>query len=92
LSGFSKVDKRKLSFLNMYGPCQDRKIFWEALENAGILSHKDLILAGDLNLITSSDELWGLSAHLDSLVGFFNTLFHRNGLVDVAPPKKVATW
>jgi hypothetical protein len=62
LSGFSKVDKRKLSFLNLYGPCQDRKVFWEALEDVGLLSLNDLILAGDLNLITSSYELWGLSA------------------------------
>jgi hypothetical protein len=56
LSYVSILDKRKHSFPNLYGACQDCKIFWEALEDAGLLSLKDLILAGDLNLITSSDE------------------------------------
>jgi hypothetical protein len=75
LLGFSKLDKRKLSFLNLYGPCQDRKVFWEALKDVGLLSQNDLILAGDLNLITSSNEYWGISTQIDSLAGFFKALF-----------------
>jgi hypothetical protein len=75
LSGYSRLDKRKVSFLNLYGPCHYCKVLWEALEDVGLLKLNDLILAGDLNLITSSDELWGLTSQMDSLAGFFKTLF-----------------
>jgi endonuclease/exonuclease/phosphatase family metal-dependent hydrolase len=86
------LDNRKLSFLNVYGPCQDHKVFWEALDGSGLLSHKDLILAGDLNFTTSPAEVWGKSSLLDTLAGFFKSLFQMNGLVDVAPVEKVPTW
>jgi hypothetical protein len=54
LTGSSLVDKRRLSLLNVYGPCTDRKIFWKKLEDRGLLAHTDLILAGDLNFTLNS--------------------------------------
>jgi hypothetical protein len=62
------------------------------LEDSGFLRHNDLILVGDLNLTTSLAEVWGKSTQLDSLTGFFKSLFQKNDLVDVAPVKKVSTW
>jgi hypothetical protein len=55
----SLLDNMKLSFLNVYGPCQERKAFWEALDGSGLLRHKDLIMANDLNFTTSPEEVWG---------------------------------
>jgi hypothetical protein len=92
LSGYSILDKRKLSLLNVYGPCQDRKDLWVSVEASGILAQKDLIIAGDLNFTTSSAEVWGHSALQDSLAGFFKSLFLKNSLVDVAPAEIVPTW
>jgi hypothetical protein len=71
LSGSSLMDKRKVSFLNVYDPCQDRKIFWEKVDGRGLLAHDDLIMAGDMNFTTSSEEVWGASALVDSLAAFF---------------------
>jgi hypothetical protein len=59
LSGHSLMDNRKISLLNVYGPCQDRKAFWDSVDATGILAHRDLIIAGDMNFTTSSEEVWG---------------------------------
>jgi endonuclease/exonuclease/phosphatase family metal-dependent hydrolase len=92
LSGTSLADKRKVSLLNVYGPCQDRKNFWEKVDGRGLLAHDDLIMAGDMNFMTNSEEVWGVSALADPLVVFFKEFFSKNKLVDVAPAEVVPTW
>jgi hypothetical protein len=49
LSGTSLMDNRKITLLNVYGPCQDRKAFWDSVDGSGLLAHKDLIIVGDMN-------------------------------------------
>jgi len=41
LSQSSLLDNTKLSFLNVYGPCQERKAFWDSVEGSRLLNHKD---------------------------------------------------
>jgi hypothetical protein len=38
LSGTCKEDKRRISLLNVYGLCTDRKIFWEKVDGWGSVS------------------------------------------------------
>jgi hypothetical protein len=52
------------------------------VEAAGLLSKKNLILAGDLNLTTSSSETWGQKATSDPLSVYFKSLFQRHSLID----------
>jgi hypothetical protein len=92
LSGISLLDNRKITLLNVYRPCQDRKAFWDSLDGSSLLAHKDLIIAGDLNFTTSSEEVWGLSTHVDSLAGYFKSLFIKNNLVDIVSAEVVPTW
>jgi hypothetical protein len=92
LSGTCIADKRRISFLNVYGPCTDRKIFWEKVDGRGLLAHSDLIVAGDLNFTTSAKEVWGVSALLDPLAVFFKEIFLKNQLVDIPPAEVVPTW
>jgi len=92
LLGTSLLDNKKKSLLNVYGPCQDHKAFWEAMEGSRLLPHKDLIIDGDMNLTTSSKEVWGQSAQVDSLVGYFKSLCIKNNLVDVDPIEVMPTW
>jgi hypothetical protein len=92
LSGTNLMDNRKISLLNVYRPCQDHKCFWETVDGKGLLAHKDLIIVGDMNFTTSTEEVWGQSTLVDSLAGFFKSLFIKNNLVDVVPVEVVPTW
>jgi hypothetical protein len=51
----------------------------------GLLSHNDLILAGDLNFSLSTEEIWGSTIVIDPLETLFKDLFSNTSLVDVAP-------
>jgi len=92
LSGTSLADKRKVSLMNVYGPCQDRKNFWENFDGRGLLAHDDLIMARDMNFTTNSKAVLGVSALADPLAVFFKDFFFLNKLVDVAPAVVVPTW
>ena len=78
--------------LNTYGPCNYRRLFWDILHKVGLLVVEDLILVGDLNLTTSSEEIWGENAWVDPLSPYFKQLFSKNHLVDSTPDEVVPTW
>jgi hypothetical protein len=84
--------RTKLTLLNAYGPCADRRTFWERLDRLGLLAVKSLIIAGDLNLTTSSKEIWGERAKIDPLSKFYKHLFSKNTLVDLKPAELLPTW
>jgi hypothetical protein len=75
LSGSSLADKRRISFLNVYGPCTDRKKFWEKVDGRGLLAHGDLIVVGDMNFTINSEEVWGATTLVDPLAVFFKEFF-----------------
>jgi len=92
LTGSSLADKRRLSLLNVYGPCKDRKAFWKKFADKGLLVHTDLILVGDLKFTLNTNEILGMEAMLDPLAQFFKDVFENTPLVDVAPTELVLTW
>jgi exonuclease III len=92
LSGTCFELNSNINLLNVYGPCADRKVFWERLDDLGLLAAKNLILAGDLNLTTSPKEMWGEKALIDPLLSFFNHIFYKNSLVDLKPAELLPTW
>ena len=66
---------------------KNRDHFWNSLELSGLLSVKNIIIAGDLNFALSLVEVLGSSSRLDQLVDYFSNLFQRVDIVDVDPIK-----
>jgi hypothetical protein len=75
LTGTLLEKKQLISFLNIYGPCVDRRDFWTKVVDSGILAHNNLIAVGDFNLTMSVGEIWGESAQPDPLADFFKVMF-----------------
>jgi endonuclease/exonuclease/phosphatase family metal-dependent hydrolase len=92
LTGSCISSKKELALLNIYGSCKDRKLFWSTVENSGILTTLNLIIAADLNFILSSDENWGGSFVPSSNEDFIRNLLTSMKLVDLKPIKLVPTW
>jgi len=55
--GTSLELKEQLSFLNVYGLCNDRKFFWQKVWDRGLLSLKNLIVSGDFNFTLNEGEI-----------------------------------
>jgi len=83
--------KREMSLLNVYGPCMDRRGFWDKVVERGMLSHENLIIASDFNFTVNVGEVWGDSAQVDPLVVYFKDLLQGNMLVDIQVDKVVPT-
>jgi hypothetical protein len=43
------------------------KFFWDKVAKQGLLSKKNLIIAGDFNFTFNDGEIWGDSAQVDTL-------------------------
>jgi len=72
LTSYYLETKRQINLLNVYRPCVERKHFWERMESSGLLSLKNIIIAGDLNLTLSIGEIWGHATALRSMEFFFH--------------------
>jgi endonuclease/exonuclease/phosphatase family metal-dependent hydrolase len=92
LTGFNHELKRQLTFLNVYGPCTDRRNFWQKIKERDLLSQENLIMAGDFNFTLAEGEIWGSSRTTDPLVPFLKSLFTEAGLLDIKPEILVPTW
>jgi hypothetical protein len=51
----SLENNKQICLLNVYGPCNERKYFWDQVAVRGLLATKNLIVAGDLNLTTRAE-------------------------------------
>jgi hypothetical protein len=90
--GHCLASSREIAFLNIYGPCSDRKRFWSHLDDSGILSIPSLIVGGDLNIILSATENWGGSYVPGATEYFYRNIFVTNKLTDILPAQLVPTW
>jgi hypothetical protein len=67
LTLLSLENNKQICLLNVYGPCNERKYFWEHVASRGLLAYKKLIVTGNLNFTTREDEVLGASTHLDKI-------------------------
>jgi len=85
-------DHRRINFLNVYGPCFERKCFREKVEGMGLLAKGDMVIVGDLNLTSTVDEVWEATTLYDPLALFFKEMFCRIQLIDIFPAEITPTW
>ena len=64
--GYLKV----IRILNNYAPYNISQEFWENIFQSALLDDRSLIVAGDLNLTLSMDEVWGAEKSKDPLSYF----------------------
>jgi hypothetical protein len=74
------------------GHAQSERNFWNKVSDSGILTKKNLIIVGDLNVTLSSEEVWGGNINPAHSAGFYKSFFQANHLIDLAPDKLVPTW
>ena len=74
----------QVHLLNIYGPYDNHRVFWEATVNSGLLLLPNLIMGGDLNFTQSSKEVWRKGLPCDSLSSFFISMFGSSKLQDIA--------
>ena len=67
--------KKHISFLNVYGPCIDRKDLWEKVGDTGILYLKNMVVARDFNFTLHEGDIWGEAVQSNQLNLFFKELF-----------------
>lgn len=68
---FSEELGIEIMILNVYGPCQNRTLFWETIMKASSMEEDNIVMGGDLNYSLGLPESWGHNAQIDSLMDFF---------------------
>ena len=81
-----------LLLLNVYGPCQEREMFWSSFFQKSFLNHQNLIIGGDLNFSLGVSESWGANARADPLTDFFLSKITSSHLIDLSLLKARPTW
>ena len=76
LIGSCVSSKKKVAFLNIYGPCKEQQHFWSTFAKSRLHTIPNILIAGDLNFILSSEENWGGSFALGSFEFFLETYSH----------------
>jgi hypothetical protein len=92
MTGTCLEDKRKISLLNVYGPCTERKTFWDKVVSRGMLAYKNLIVAGDLNFTVRLERFGVTQRNWTRCRGFFKGIFQGNHLVNIILDEVVPTW
>jgi len=92
LQGHCLATNTELALLNVYGPCTDKVIFWSHLAASGILSLKNLIIGGDLNLFFEAEESWGGVLGSEPTGARFKEIFDSNFLINIRPSILSPTW
>jgi exonuclease III len=91
LTGRSLLNNREIALLISTDHAQIRKTFWNSVEGNDILSIKNLIMAGDFNIILSPEEAWG-GSRAGIMDDYYTDLFSSKNLIDIKPTKLVPTW
>lgn len=89
---FSQELNSSFCLVNVYGPYQDRVVFWDSFFSKPFLYSDCLIIGGDLNFTLGVSEIWCPKAIPDPLSHFFKSHLSQLDLFDLEPVKLNPTW
>ena len=82
---------RVIMILNIYGPYQDRVLFWDKVFNTPMLDGRELILGGDFNFSLGSVEVWGPQVVPDVLKKYFLNALVQKDMLEINLVKVLST-
>eukprot|EP00253_Pinus_taeda_P026957 PITA_26957 len=89
---YSRDLEEEMRIINVYGPCQNRELYWRKLLSTPFLLEDNVILGGDLNFSLGFSESWGHQAQIDPLSDFFEHLLEIHHWIDIPSAKIQHTW
>lgn len=92
ISAQIRGQNRPINILNVYAPYKNRSIFWDCLFESEILDVESLLIAGDLNITLSRDEIWGNNKNQDAIAVKIRNEFLCRNYIDILPAKILPTW
>jgi len=84
--------RNPINILNIYAPYKNRWPFWDKLFESEILYIDFLMIAGDLNVSLSMEEIWGAKKKSNPIADRIKNELLCKNLIDILPPKMVPTW
>ena len=92
LSGFCRGFQDRIHLINIYAPYLDRKDFWQRMDDCGLLSLSNLLIAGDFNCALCDKDVWGPRGRRDPLADDITGICNNAGLCDIQFKDSGLTW
>jgi len=83
---------RHFRIINIYGPCQNREVYWNQILDADVMNQENIIISRDLNFSLGLAESLGSQGESNHLTTFFENLLHSHDFMNIDLAKLKPTW
>lgn len=83
--------KCRINILNIYAPFRNKSDYWDRLFASEVFDIDSLLVAGDMNITFSSDEIWGKGKKVDPIAPMVRNEFLMRNFIDILPSTIIPT-